>query len=69
MRTDPIKGAVVHSVIELAHEIGATVIGEGVEQRSEAERLRRLHCDAIQGYWVAHPMPAAMMGAQLSAGA
>jgi EAL domain-containing protein (putative c-di-GMP-specific phosphodiesterase class I)/GGDEF domain-containing protein len=57
MRQDPIKRAVVHSVIELAHEIGASVIGEGVEQRSEAERLRRLHCDAIQGYWVARPMP------------
>jgi EAL domain-containing protein (putative c-di-GMP-specific phosphodiesterase class I)/GGDEF domain-containing protein len=58
MRQDPIKRAVVHSVIELAHEIGAEVIGEGVEQRSEAERLRRLHCDAIQGYWIARPMAA-----------
>ena len=56
MRGDPIKRAVVHTVIELAHEIGAEVIGEGVEQRSEAERLRRLHCDAIQGFWVARPM-------------
>ncbi len=68
MRTDPIKGAVVHSVIELAHEIGATVIGEGVEQRSEAERLRRLHCDAIQGFWVARPMPPEAIRTRLAAG-
>ncbi len=68
MRTDPIKGAVVHSVIELAHEIGATVIGEGVEQRSEAERLRRLHCDAIQGNWVARPMPPEAIRTRLAAG-
>jgi EAL domain-containing protein (putative c-di-GMP-specific phosphodiesterase class I)/GGDEF domain-containing protein len=68
MRQDPIKRAVVHSVIELAHEIGAEVIGEGVEQRSEAERLRRLHCDAIQGYWVARPMPPDVLLSQLAAG-
>jgi EAL domain-containing protein (putative c-di-GMP-specific phosphodiesterase class I)/PAS domain-containing protein/GGDEF domain-containing protein len=68
MRQDPIKRAVVHSVIELAHEIGASVIGEGVEQRSEAERLRRLHCDAIQGYWVARPMSREAIPARLAAG-
>jgi EAL domain-containing protein (putative c-di-GMP-specific phosphodiesterase class I) len=68
MRTDPIKAAVVHSVIELAHEIGATAIGEGVEERAEAERLRRLHCDAIQGYWVARPMPPEELRIRLAAG-
>jgi EAL domain-containing protein (putative c-di-GMP-specific phosphodiesterase class I)/GGDEF domain-containing protein len=68
MRTDAIKGAVVRSVIELAHEIGATVIGEGVEQRSEADYLRRLHCDAIQGYWVARPMASEVLQARLAAG-
>ena len=68
MRADPIKGAVVRSVIELAHEIGATVIGEGVEQRAEAERLRRLHCDAIQGYWVARPMPSEAIRSRIAAG-
>jgi EAL domain-containing protein (putative c-di-GMP-specific phosphodiesterase class I)/PAS domain-containing protein len=68
MRTDPIKDAVVHSVIELAHQIGATVIGEGVERRAEADRLRRLHCDAIQGYWVARPMSPQAIPAALAAG-
>jgi len=47
--------AIVRSTIELAHNLGLTVVAEGVESRAVHDRLRELGCDAAQGVFFAAP--------------
>jgi EAL domain-containing protein (putative c-di-GMP-specific phosphodiesterase class I) len=49
--------AIVRSIIELAHGIGARVTAEGVETAFEADWLARAGCDLAQGYLYAKPAP------------
>ena len=65
MLTDPSNGAIVRSVIELAHNLGILVVAEGVEDPSTLDALRGLRCDVAQGYVLARPMPAAALPAWL----
>jgi diguanylate cyclase (GGDEF)-like protein/PAS domain S-box-containing protein len=41
----------VRSIIELGHDLGLTIVAEGVEEAGEAEQLRALGCDFAQGYY------------------
>lgn len=50
--------AIVASVIELGHQLGLTVVAEGVENREVYEDLRRLHCDTVQGFLFSPAVPA-----------
>lgn len=50
---------VVESVIGLAKKLDLETVAEGVEEPSQAERLRRVGCDLLQGYVFAKPMPVA----------
>ncbi len=49
--------AIVRSIIELAHGIGAVVTAEGVENTFEAGWLAEAGCDLAQGYLYAKPAP------------
>lgn len=49
--------AVVHSTIELAHNLGLTVVAEGVETQCALDLLGHLGCDIIQGYLLGKPVP------------
>ncbi len=48
--------AIVRSTIELAHNLGLTVVAEGVETRAAYELLGRLGCDTVQGYLISKPV-------------
>ena len=48
---------IVRSTIDLAHNLGLTVVAEGVETAGILERLRALACDEAQGYHIARPLP------------
>jgi len=48
---------VVHSTIELAHNLGLSVVAEGVENQSAFNLLKHLGCDIIQGYLISKPLP------------
>lgn len=48
---------IVRSTIDLAHNLGLTVVAEGVENAAILERLRALSCDEAQGYHVSRPVP------------
>jgi EAL domain-containing protein (putative c-di-GMP-specific phosphodiesterase class I) len=51
------EDAIVRSTIDLAHDLGLTVVAEGVESRMERDHLRELACDAAQGRYLAAPCP------------
>ena len=48
---------IVRCTVDLAHSLGLMVVAEGVEDDETWERLRDLHCDAVQGWLVAAAMP------------
>lgn len=48
---------VIESVIELTKKLGVRSVCEGVETASQLEFLRRVKCDALQGYIVSKPLP------------
>jgi diguanylate cyclase (GGDEF)-like protein len=56
MANDGNDAIIVRSTIELGHNMGLSVVGEGVEDEATYERLRTLGCDAVQGYWFSRPL-------------
>ena len=48
---------VVRSVIELAHNLGLTVVAEGVENAAVWHRLAEMGCDEAQGFFMSRPLP------------
>jgi len=57
MRT-PRDEALVRTAIELAHQLGLSVVAEGVEDGQLLERLRSLGCEVAQGFYISPPLPA-----------
>jgi diguanylate cyclase (GGDEF)-like protein len=53
-----VDAAIVRSVSTLAHDLGKTLVAEGVEDEETWGRLAELGCDAAQGWVIARPMPA-----------
>ena len=50
-------GNIISSVVRMAHGLGMRVISEGVETRQQADFLKNLGCDLMQGYYFAKPLP------------
>ena len=48
--------SIVASLVDLAHELGSDVVGEGVEDEAVYDLLGELGCDVAQGYFIAVPM-------------
>jgi diguanylate cyclase (GGDEF)-like protein len=59
--------AIVHSIVELGHNLGFEVVGEGVETVDVLAALAATGCDVAQGYLFARPMPAADLASWLAA--
>jgi PAS domain S-box-containing protein/diguanylate cyclase (GGDEF)-like protein len=57
MLKDPAAMTLVQTIISLAHALGLEVIAEGVEEEQQAQQLRLLLCDQIQGYLLSKPVP------------
>ncbi len=47
---------IVHAVIGLIHGLGCEAVAEGIESHAQANVLRVIGCDVIQGYAIAQPM-------------
>ncbi len=58
--------AVVESIIELAHRIGLSVVGEGIETLRQSDHLRSLGCDEMQGFYFSHPIASDKVDAYLN---
>jgi diguanylate cyclase (GGDEF)-like protein len=51
------EGAIVAAIIAMAHELGCSVVAEGVETDEELEFLRANGCDVLQGSRCGAPVP------------
>ena len=54
------RGKIILNVlVEASHRMGLTILAEGVEKDEQIEALRRVHCDALQGFRFCVPLPEA----------
>jgi EAL domain-containing protein (putative c-di-GMP-specific phosphodiesterase class I) len=56
MLTDPQDDVIVRSTIDLGHNLGLSVVAEGVENEATLRSLAEMGCDIAQGYGIAHPL-------------
>jgi EAL domain-containing protein (putative c-di-GMP-specific phosphodiesterase class I) len=54
--TDERNRNICHATIDLGHRLGAKVVAEGIEQKSELDSLVRMGCDLGQGYLFSRPV-------------
>lgn len=47
---------IVQAIVQLVHGIGCLAVAEGVETAAQAEVLRLIGCDTLQGYALGEPM-------------
>jgi EAL domain-containing protein (putative c-di-GMP-specific phosphodiesterase class I) len=50
------SAVVLGSIVALAHELGRTVVAEGVESEADAQWLNSLGCEYGQGYYFSAPL-------------
>ncbi|MDX9843100.1 MAG: bifunctional diguanylate cyclase/phosphodiesterase [Aquabacterium sp.] len=58
MQNDLNDAKIVRSVIDLAHNLGMSVVAEGLESAKSWKLLEGLHCNEAQGFFISPPMPA-----------
>lgn len=49
--------SILKALIQVGHELGMTILAEGVENEEQATQLRNLNCDVIQGFKFYYPLP------------
>jgi EAL domain-containing protein (putative c-di-GMP-specific phosphodiesterase class I) len=49
-------------VVALARTLNLSVVGEGIEQQTQATQLEALGCDSGQGFLFARPHPPELIG-------
>jgi diguanylate cyclase (GGDEF)-like protein/PAS domain S-box-containing protein len=59
------KAQLVQGIVSLAESLDLDVVAEGIEQRGQAEQLRRMRASHGQGYLFSRPVAADRMGALL----
>lgn len=66
---DPVRSHVIlKAVVHMAKDLDIPCIAEGVEQVSQAEFLKKVGCEYVQGYLYAKPMPVKDYEALVEAG-
>ena len=58
MANDPDSAVIVRSAVNLGHNLGMTVVAEGVEDGMARSELADMGCDLVQGYEICRPVPA-----------
>jgi len=53
---DANQALITEGMIRMGNALGLRVIGEGIEEAAQWERMRELGCDAAQGYFFGRPM-------------
>jgi len=52
---------IVNTAIDLGHNLGLSVVAEGVENKETYDRLTSLGCNVAQGYFMSRPLPASQL--------
>ncbi|MCD2515624.1 EAL domain-containing protein [Massilia sp. G4R7] len=65
IRNDTNDAVIVASTISLAHNLGLTVVAEGVETRDQLVHLKAAGCDQVQGFYLQRPVAAEQAAAIL----
>lgn len=63
---DPDDEAITHAIINLAHSLNLRVLAEGVESKTQLERLRLFGCNEVQGNYYSSAVPADTLHAFLT---
>jgi hypothetical protein len=58
MANDPGSAVIVRSAVDLGHNLGMTVVAEGVQDATARSDLAEMGCDLVQGYEICRPIPA-----------
>ena len=53
--------AIIRAIITMAHNLGMTVVAEGIESGNHLAHLIRERCDYVQGYYLSRPLAADAM--------
>jgi EAL domain-containing protein (putative c-di-GMP-specific phosphodiesterase class I) len=54
--SDEQNRAIVHTTIELAHNMNLAVVAEGIEDEQTLRQLSELGCEEAQGYFLSRPV-------------
>lgn len=57
MDKDENDKVIVRTIIDLAHNLGLTVVAEGVETKTSLALLSTLGCNVAQGFLIGKPVP------------
>ncbi|MEO8298575.1 MAG: EAL domain-containing protein [Burkholderiales bacterium] len=69
VETEAQSASIVRAVASMGRSLNMRVVAEGVETNGQALLLKDLHCDELQGYLIARPMPAGQVEAFLRSAA
>ncbi len=57
-RVNTPKGrAIMRAMVKIGHDLGLTMLAEGVEDDEHLKIIQELDCDAIQGFRFHYPIP------------
>ncbi len=59
LQWDELDTSIVPAIVSMSHNLGKTVVAEGVEDERQLECLRGMGCDYAQGYYYSKPVKAA----------
>ena len=62
----PTTNPVICAIAGIARGFGLQLVAEGVERREQAETLKALGCDVMQGFHYSRPAPAAAISAWMA---
>lgn len=61
---DAADAAIARTIVAVGHELKMVVAAEGVESQEQADFLREMGCDELQGYHFGRPVPASEIEAR-----
>ena len=62
---DAVESPIIRTIIALAHNLGLSVVAEGVETAMQRKLLLSMGCNTLQGFHLHHPLTAEDAGALL----
>ncbi|MGH9187861.1 MAG: putative bifunctional diguanylate cyclase/phosphodiesterase [Acidimicrobiales bacterium] len=68
LRSNPADAAIVKAIVDLGHNLGLRVVGEGVEDAATLDFVTSAGCDRVQGFYLSCPLPPPMLRWMMASG-